>query len=56
MIIVENVVPDIKIEELEEKNREELDSLERLIILFEDIKNIETSNINYAKDLFKKQI
>ena len=54
MIIVENVVPDIKIEELEEKNREELDSLERLIILFEDIKNIETSNINYAKELLKE--
>ena len=54
MIIVENVVPDIKIEELEEKNREELDSLERLIILLEDIKNIETSNINYAKELLKE--
>ena len=54
MIIVENVVPDIKIKELEEKNREELDSLERLIILFEDIKNIETSNINYAKELLKE--
>ena len=54
MIIVENVVPDIKIEELEEKNREELDSLERLIILFEDINNIETSNINYAKELLKE--
>ena len=54
MIIVENVVPDIKIEELEEKNREELDSLERLIILFEDIKNIEASNINYAKELLKE--
>ena len=38
-----------KIEDLESKNIEELLSLERLIILFEDIKNIENSNLNFFK-------
>ena len=38
-----------KIEELELKNIEELLSLERLIFLFEDVKNIENSNLNYIK-------
>ena len=36
-----------KIEELELKNIEELLSLERLIFFFEDIKNIENSNLNF---------
>ena len=38
-----------KIEELEIKNIEELLSLERLIFLFEDIKNIENSNLSFLK-------
>ena len=38
-----------KIEDLESKNIEELLSLERLTILFEDIKNIENSNLNFFK-------
>ena len=38
-----------KIEELELKNIEELLSLERLIFLFEDIKNSENSNVNFLK-------
>ena len=38
-----------KIEELELKNIEELLSLERLIFLFEDIKNSENSNLNFLK-------
>ena len=54
MIFVENSIPDVKVEELEDKNREELDSLAKLIILFEDIKNIENSNIDYAKELLKE--
>jgi len=53
MIIMENEIPNINLEELEEKNKDELESLERLIILFEDIKNIEYSNLNYAKELLK---
>ena len=51
MIIVENEIQDKKLEELEQKNTEELESLERLIILFEDIKNIENSNLDYAKEI-----
>ena len=51
MIIVENEIQDKKIEELEQKNTEELESLERLIILFEDIKNIENSNLDYVKEI-----
>ena len=51
MIIVENEIQDKKLEELEKKNLEELESLERLIILFEDIKNIEYSNLDYAKEI-----
>lgn len=39
----------MKIEDLESKNIEELLSLERLTILFEDIKNIENSNLNFFK-------
>ena len=54
MIIVENVIKDTKIEELEEKNSEELESLERLIILFKDIKNIENSNLDYAKEIIEE--
>ena len=38
-----------KIEELELKNIEELLSLERLIFLLEDIKNIENSTVNFIK-------
>ena len=53
MIIVENDVEDKKIEELEKKNNEELESLEHLIVLFEDIKNIESSNLDYAKEVLK---
>ena len=51
MIIVENGIQDKKLEELEQKNTDELESLERLIILFEDIKNIENSNLDYAKEI-----
>ncbi len=51
MIIVEHEIQDKKLEELEKKNSEELESLERLIILFEDIKNIEYSNLDYAKEI-----
>lgn len=54
MIIVENEVQDKKIEELEQRNEEEVESLERLIILFEDIKNIESSNLDYAKEVLKE--
>ena len=51
MIIVENEIQDKILEELEQKNAEELESLERLIILFEDIKNIENSNLDYVKEI-----
>ena len=51
MIIVENEIQDKILEELEQKNTEELESLERLIILFEDIKNIENSNLDYVKEI-----
>jgi len=54
MIIVENEIQDKKLEELEQKNAEELESLERLIILFEDIKNIENSNLDYAKEILNE--
>ena len=54
MIIVENSNPEIKLEELEQKNQEELESLGRLILLFEDIKNIENSNLEYAKEILKE--
>lgn len=54
MIIVENSIPDIKIEELEQKNHEELIALGRLMILFEDIKNIENSNLDYANEILKE--
>ena len=54
MIIVENSNPEIKLEELEQKNQEELESLGCLIILFEDIKNIENSNLEYAKEILKE--
>ena len=54
MIIVENDVQDKKIKELEQRNNEEMESLERLIILFEDIKNIENSNLEYAKEVLKE--
>ena len=51
MIIVENEIQDKKLEELEQKNTDELESLEKLIILFEDIKNIENSNLDYEKEI-----
>jgi hypothetical protein len=54
MIIVENEIQDKALEEFEQKNTEELESLERLIILLEDIKNIENSNLEYAKELLKE--
>ena len=54
MIIVENEIQDKILEEFEQKNTEELESLERLIILLEDIKNIENSNLEYAKELLKE--
>ena len=54
MIIVENVIKDKELEELEEKNYEELEALERLILLLEDIKNIENSNLDYAKEILKE--
>ena len=53
MIIEENEIKDNKIKDLEQKNNLELESLERLIILFEDIKNIENSNLDYAKEILK---
>ena len=54
MIIVENEIQDKKLEELEQKNIDELESLERLIILFEDIKNIENSNLDYVKEILNE--
>ena len=54
MIIIKNSNKEIKLEELEQKNQEELESLGRLIILFEDIKNIENSNLEYAKEILKE--
>ena len=47
-------IPENKIKELEIKNREEIESLDKLIILFEDIKNIESSNLNYASEILKE--
>ena len=49
MIEVNYLEKKTKIEDLESKNIEELLSLERLTILFEDIKNIENSNLNFFK-------
>jgi len=54
MILIENKSYDNKFKELEQTNKEELESLERLIILFEDIKNIENSNLEYAKEILKE--
>ena len=51
MIEGENNNEDKKIEELELKNIDEMILLERLIVLLEDIKNIENSNINYIKNI-----
>ena len=51
MIEGENNNEDKKIEELELKNIDEMMLLERLIVLLEDIKNIENSNINYIKNI-----
>ena len=51
MIEGENNKEDKKIEELELKNIDEMILLERLIVLLEDIKNIENSNINYIKNI-----
>ena len=42
---------DKKIQKLELKNIEEMILLERLIVLFEDIKSIENSNLNYIKNI-----
>ena len=49
MINKDNKDLENQIKELELKNIEELLSLERLIILLEDIKNIENSNLNFIK-------
>lgn len=49
MIKEEKSLLERKIEELELKNVEELLSLEQLIVLFEDIKNIENSNLNFLQ-------
>lgn len=54
MLFEENESHEIKLKELERTNKEELESLERLIILFEDIKNIENSNLEYAKEILKE--
>ena len=54
MIITENEIQDVNLEKLEAKNFDELESLERLIIFFEDIKNIEISNLDYAKEILKE--
>ena len=51
MIAGENNKEDKKIEELELKNIDEMMLMERLIVLLEDIKNIENSNINYIKNI-----
>ena len=51
MINKENQNLKNQIKELEIKNVEELLSLERLIILLEDIKNIENSSVNYIKKI-----
>ena len=45
---------DKKIEKLELKNIDEMILLERLIVLFEDIKNIENSNLNYIKNILNE--
>ena len=42
---------DKKLEKLELKNIDEMILLERLIVLLEDIKNIENSNLNYIKNI-----
>ena len=42
---------DKKIQKLELKNIDEMILLERLIVLFEDIKSIENSNLNYIKNI-----
>ena len=47
-------IPETKIKELENKNREEIESLDKLIILFEDVKNIESSNLDYASEILKE--
>jgi hypothetical protein len=52
--MLENKISDKKLKELEEKNIEELESLQRLIILLEDIKNIENSNLDYAKEILNE--
>lgn len=54
MLLEENESHETKFKELEQTNKEELESLERLIILFEDIKNIENSNLEYAKEILKE--
>lgn len=54
MLLEENESHDNKLKDLEQTNKEELESLERLIILFEDIKNIENSNLEYAKEILKE--
>ena len=53
MIIADNNQneEDKKIEKLEQKNIDEMILLERLIVLLEDIKNIENSNLNYIKNI-----
>ena len=51
---MENKISDKKLLELEKKNIEELESLQRLIIFLEDIKNIENSNLDYSKEILKE--
>ncbi len=54
MIVEEDKKEEKKIEELEIKNMEELLSLEQLIVLLEDIKNIEISNINFINKILEE--
>ena len=54
MIVDEDKKEEKKIEELEIKNMEELLSLEQLIVLLEDIKNIEISNINFINKILEE--
>ena len=54
MIVDEDKKVEKKIEELEIKNMEELLSLEQLIVLLEDIKNIEISNINFINKILEE--
>lgn len=50
---IKSEITETRIKELETRNRDELESLEKLIILIEDMKNIETSNLKYAEEVLK---